>query len=206
MSNVQKHIEELRAKLHQANHDYYVMDTPTMSDSDFDRLLVELKQLELQHPEYTDPNSPTARVGGRPIDGFTKSKHAVKMLSLDNTFTPDEVLRFFGKPVNVVMEPKVDGLSLSLRYQNGRLVSAVTRGNGDEGDVVTENARTIRTIPLVLEEPLTIEVRGEVYLSKTRFEALNAEREAVGEDLFANPRNAASGTMKQRDPKEVAKR
>jgi DNA ligase (NAD+) len=206
MSNVQKRIEELRAKLHEANEAYYVHDTPTMSDDEFDRLLVELKQLELQHPEYADPNSPTARVGGGLIDGFAKSKHAVKMLSLDNAFTPDEVLRFFGKPVDVVMEPKVDGLSLSLRYQHGRLVAAVTRGNGDEGDVVTENARTIRTIPLVLKEPLTIEVRGEVYLPRTRFEALNAEREAAGEDLFANPRNAASGTMKLKDSKEVAKR
>jgi DNA ligase (NAD+) len=204
--SVQSHIENLRAKLHAANEDYYTHDRPTMADAEFDRALAELKQLELQHPEYNDPNSPTSRVGGRSVEGFTKAKHAVKMLSLDNAFTPEEILSFFGKPVDVILEPKIDGLSLSLRYQRGMLVSAVTRGNGDEGDVVTDNARTIRSIPLVLPEQMTLEVRGEVYLPKTRFAALNAEREAAGEELFANPRNAASGTMKLKDSREVAKR
>jgi DNA ligase (NAD+) len=204
--SVQSYIEKLRQTLHEANEAYYVRDNPVMSDAEFDRLLRELKQLELQYPEYADPNSPTARVGGRLLDGFEKVKHQTRMLSLDNAFTAQEVWQFFKAPAPVVLEPKVDGLSLSLRYEQGKLALAATRGNGDEGDVVTDNARTIRTIPLVLREPLTLEVRGEVYMPKSQFDALNQQRERDGEPAFANPRNAASGTMKLHDTREVAAR
>lgn len=203
-------IKHLRAELHRHNHYYYVLDRPVISDAEFDAMLRELIELEKKHNSF-DPNSPSVRVGAGFTEGFEKVKHTTPMLSLDNTFNAEEVVAFFrssGVPAGTAMivEPKIDGLSLELRYVDGVLVKAVTRGDGSEGDDVTLNARTIRTIPLVLAEPVTMNVRGEVYLRKSVFNKLNEQRQAEGEDLFANPRNAASGSMKQRDPAEVAHR
>lgn len=199
-------IKELRNLLHQANYDYHVLNQPVLADSEYDRLFAELVKLEREHPELDDPNSPTKRVGGVEIGKFTKVRHALPMLSLDNAFTPSEVVDFFGSDYEVVVEPKIDGLSLSLRYDHGELVMATTRGDGTTGDDVTANARTIMSIPTTLPGGATMEVRGEVFMAKDIFKKLNEEREQAGEDLFANPRNAAAGTMKQKSSAEVAKR
>jgi DNA ligase (NAD+) len=200
-------INNLRAKLHQANVDYYVHSSPTITDAEYDRLLRELKELEDRNPSLVDPNSPTARVGAAEISSFAKVRHTKPMLSLDNAFTVDEVLDHLKHPnAGVLVEWKIDGLSLSLIYENGQLVRAVTRGDGTIGDDVTINARTIADIPLVLPTALNVEVRGEVYMPKDVFAKLNRQRQAEGEELFANPRNAASGTMKQKNPVEVARR
>lgn len=200
-------ITQLRELLHQANVDYHVRNQPTISDAEYDRLFAELVDLERQYPELQDPNSPTKRVGGVETSAFKKVKHNAPMLSLDNAFFPSEVVDFFhGVDHAVVVEPKIDGLSLSLRYEHGELVSAVTRGDGTTGDDVTANARTIMSIPTLLPGRATMEVRGEVFMPKSVFAKLNEERERNGEDLFANPRNAAAGTMKQKSSTEVAKR
>ena len=180
-----------------------------MTDAEYDRLFQELVSLERQHPEIADPNSPTVRVGrAETASSFAKVQHARPMLSLDNAFSAEEVLAFFGgqAALDLVAEWKIDGLSLSLTYDHGQLIKAVTRGDGTIGDDVTENARTITTIPLRLPHDLSIEVRGEAYMSKETFKRLNEERAAEGEDPFANPRNAASGTLKQRDSRVVAAR
>ena len=200
-------ISELRAKLHELNRKYYVGIDTGVTDAEFDQMMRELKQLELLNPEDFDPNSPTARVGSDLANGFDKVKHDRPMLSLDNTFNVDELLSFFGGTAQgLIVEWKVDGLSLSLIYRKGRLVRAVTRGDGTQGDDVTANARTIWSIPLVLREKIDVEVRGEVYLSRDDFERLNAECLENGDDQFANPRNAAAGTLKQKDSTIVAKR
>lgn len=200
-------ITELKRIIHAANYDYHVRNQPTISDAEYDRLFAELRHLERCYPECDDPNSPTKRVGGVEISSFKKVKHSFPMLSLDNAFSPSEVVEFFhGVDHTVVVEDKIDGLSLSLRYEHGELVSAVTRGDGSTGDDVTANARTIMSIPLILPGRVTLEVRGEVYMPRQVFVKLNKERERNGEDLFANPRNAAAGTMKQKSSTEVAKR
>jgi DNA ligase (NAD+) len=217
-------IAELRALLHHANRAYYADNAPIMSDPEFDRLLAELASLEAAHPELDDPNSPTRRVGGEPIAGFSQIVHASPMLSIDNTYSEAEVREWYArmrKALNlddglfstqsslaVSCDPKIDGLALSLRYENGALKHAVTRGDGTKGDDVTHAARAISSIPLVLsgDAPAVLEVRGEVYLPLSEFDRINEEREAQGLDLFVNPRNAASGAMKQLDPREVAKR
>jgi len=212
-----KRIEELREQLHHHNYLYYVQNSPTLSDQEFDRLMRELQDLEAKHPEVYDPNSPTQRVGSDLSTGFKQVKHKYAMLSLANTYNEQEVASWYttvskdlgGQPFEVCCELKYDGLSISLTYEQGRLVRAVTRGDGIRGDDVTANVRTIRSIPLKLhgkDYPQRFEIRGEIVLPWTEFERLNKEREAQEEPLFANPRNAASGTLKQQNPQIVAAR
>lgn len=212
-----KRIEELRNLLHHHNYLYYVLNSPTLSDQEFDSLMRELQDLEAKHPEVYDPNSPTQRVGSDLSTGFTQVRHRYPMLSLANTYNEQEVASWYaavskdlgGQPFEVCCELKYDGLSISLTYEQGRLVRAVTRGDGEQGDDVTANVRTIRAIPLVLpgtDYPEEFEIRGEILMPWKVFEQLNAEREKAEEPLFANPRNAASGTLKSLDPKLVAKR
>ena len=212
-----KRIEELRNLLHHHNYLYYVQNSPTLSDQEFDHLMRELQDLEAKHPEVYDPNSPTQRVGSDLSTGFTQVRHRYPMLSLANTYNEQEVASWYenvrkdldGQPFEVCCELKYDGLSISLTYEQGRLVRAVTRGDGEQGDDVTANVRTIRAIPLVLPGtgyPDEFEIRGEILMPWKVFEQLNAEREKAEEPLFANPRNAASGTLKSLDPKLVAKR
>lgn len=207
---MKERIQQLRDELHRHNQLYYVYDEPEIPDSEFDAKLQELIKLEKEHKDF-DPNSPTVRVGAGFIQGFEKVNHTSPMLSLDNTFNAEEVVAFFRSSnvpdgTRLLVEPKIDGLSLELRYVEGRLVTAVTRGDGAVGDDVTLNARTIRTIPLVLANPITMNVRGEVYMSFDIFKTLNEELIRNGEEPFANPRNAASGSMKQKDPAECARR
>lgn len=199
-------IMQLRVELNQHNYLYYVLNAPVMTDAKFDQLFRELIELERQHPELADVNSPTSRVGCVSPNSGKKVRHASKMLSLDNAFNAGEVVKFFEKGEQVAVEPKIDGFSLELIYDKGSLVRAVTRGDGSTGDDVTANARTIQTIPLRLTSPLNLRIRGEVYFTFTAFNRLNAELDAVGDELFANPRNAASGTIKLKDPAAVAKR
>ena len=212
-----KRIEELRNQLHHHNYLYYVQNSPTLSDQEFDHLMRELQDLEAKHPEVYDPNSPTQRVGSDLSTGFTQVRHRYPMLSLANTYNEQEVASWYenvrkdldGQPFEVCCELKYDGLSISLTYEQGRLVRAVTRGDGEQGDDVTANVRTIRAIPLVLPGtgyPDEFEIRGEILMPWKVFEQLNVEREKAEEPLFANPRNAASGTLKSLDPKLVAKR
>ena len=212
-----KRIEELRNQLHHHNYLYYVQNSPTLSDQEFDHLMRELQDLEAKHPEVYDPNSPTQRVGSDLSTGFTQVRHRYPMLSLANTYNEQEVASWYenvrkdldGQPFEVCCELKYDGLSISLTYEQGRLVRAVTRGDGKQGDDVTANVRTIRAIPLVLPGtgyPDEFEIRGEILMPWKVFEQLNVEREKAEEPLFANPRNAASGTLKSLDPKLVAKR
>ncbi len=221
-------IKELRELLSRANRAYYADASPIMSDAEFDRLLKELGELESRHPELDDPDSPTRRVGGEPIEGFRQVRHKVPMLSIDNTYdeqglrdwyarvSKDDDGLFAGgsKGPAIVCDPKIDGVALSLRYEAGRLVHAVTRGDGTTGDDVTHAARAIRAIPLTLERrgaeapkiPGVLEVRGEVYMPTKEFERLNAQRERAGEELFMNPRNATAGTLKNLDPKVAGSR
>ncbi|MGV0949121.1 MAG: NAD-dependent DNA ligase LigA [Azonexus sp.] len=197
---------ELRKQIHAHNHAYYVLASPTVTDAEYDRMFADLRELEKRWPQIADPNSPTARVGSQVMSTFSKTKHAKKMLSLDNAYSAQEVADFFSAGEELIEEPKFDGCSLSLRYVKGHLVSAVTRGDGTTGDDVTQNAKTIKSIPLQLAYPVTCEVRGEVYMPIPAFETINAELAAAGEDLFANPRNAAAGTLKNKDSRIVAKR
>lgn len=211
-------IEELRALLHQHNYNYYVLNTPQISDREFDRLLDELQQLETAHPERFDPNSPTQRVGNDLSNSFVQYPHQRPMLSLGNTYSAAEVSDFYerldkaigGQNLTLCSELKYDGLSISLHYEEGRLVRALTRGDGQQGDDVTANVRTIRSIPLQLRAhsvyPTQLEVRGEIVMPWVAFHQLNEERSAKGEQLFANPRNAASGTLKNKDSRVVAAR
>ncbi|MBR6458985.1 MAG: NAD-dependent DNA ligase LigA, partial [Actinomycetaceae bacterium] len=213
----QERIAQLREELHRHNHEYYVLNAPTISDQDFDALLRELTELEARHPELADPNSPTQRVGSDLSNDFPTFLHRRPMLSLANTYNRQEVADFYrrvsdglgGEPFEICCELKFDGLSISLHYEHGRLVRAVTRGDGVQGDDVTANVRTIRSIPLQLQEgawPDEFEIRGEVLMPWTSFEALNLERERREEPLFANPRNAASGTLKSKTTAVVADR
>ncbi len=233
-------IMQLRRELHEHNYKYYVLNQPTISDQDFDFLMKELQELEARHPELDDPNSPSQRVGSDLNQEFQQVKHKRPMLSLSNTYNEQDVREWFdsvtrglgGEPFEVCCEMKYDGLSISLHYENGRLVQAVTRGDGIQGDDVTANVKTIRSIPLVLspsssstyinkvsaepqlfpveEEqtgyPASFEIRGEILMPWKSFERLNAEREAAEEPLFANPRNAASGTLKSQKSEVVAQR
>jgi len=209
-------ILELRELLHKYNNLYYVQNAPVISDMEFDKLMHELIDLEERHPELYDPNSPTQRVGSDLSRGFEQAEHRYPMLSLDNTYSGQEVRDFFqrvsgllNEPFEICCELKYDGLSISLIYEEGKLVQAVTRGDGVKGDIVTDNVRTIRSVPLVLQKgdwPRSFEIRGEVLMPWTSFEKLNTEREEQEEPLFANPRNAASGTLKLQNPQEVARR
>lgn len=212
-------ISELRSLLHEYNNLYYVQNAPVVSDQEFDALMHELQALEQRHPECFDPNSPTQRVGSdlSQKDGFVQVKHKYAMLSLDNTYSEADVTEFYnrvsrelGEPFRICCELKFDGLSISLTYKHGELVRAVTRGDGVMGDDVTDNVRTIRSIPLRLRPnsgfPDEFEIRGEVLMPWNSFNALNAKKQEEGEPLFANPRNAASGTLKQQNPQIVAER
>lgn len=210
-------IEHLRSELHRHNYNYYVANSPEISDREFDLLMKELEELEKRHPEAYDPNSPTQRVGSDISSGFVQAQHVYPMLSLGNTYSIDEIDQWVhrvddalaGEKTVIVGEMKFDGLGISLIYEHGRLVRAVTRGDGEKGDVVTDNIKTIPSIPLQLQGsgyPDFFEIRGEVLLPFAAFERLNARREAEGEAPFANPRNAASGTLKLQSPAEVARR
>ena len=212
MSDAQE-ILELRRELNQANYEYYVKDDPTMSDYDYDHKLRRLEELEGAHPELVTPDSPTQRVGGKALESFTQVTHRVPLESLQDVFDFDE-LRAFDQRVRGVepkvsysVEPKVDGLSVALEYQDGQFVRGATRGDGLVGEDVTENLKTVKSIPLSIPDvPGTLIVRGEVYMPKKVFHALNEEREKRGEALFANPRNAAAGSLRQLDPKIAAQR
>ena len=217
--NERESIISLREQLHRHNYNYYVLNAPVISDKEFDEMMHLLQTLEERHPDMADPNSPTQRVGSDLNDEFQTVPHRRPMLSLANTYNLEEVREFYqrvsdglhGQPFQVCAELKYDGLSISLHYREGKLVQAVTRGDGIQGDDVTANVRTIRSIPLVLDSsrgeiPEEFEIRGEVLMPRQSFERLNTERQEAGEDLFANPRNAASGTLKSKDPKVVSRR
>lgn len=217
MSPELERISQLRKELHRHNYNYYVKNAPEVSDRNFDMLMKELEELESRHPESFDPNSPTRRVGSDLSEGFMQAAHVYPMLSLANTYSIDDVDAWvkrvddalFGQETCIVGEMKFDGSGISLIYEHGHLVRAVTRGDGEKGDVVTDNIRTIRSIPLELQGsgwPDFFEIRGEIVLPWAEFDRLNAEREALGEPLFANPRNAAAGTLKLLNPAEVARR
>ena len=206
-------IQGLRRELTQAGYEYYVLDKPTMSDYDYDHKLRRLEELEAAHPETVTPDSPTRRVGGQPLDAFTQVRHQVPLESLQDVFDFQELEAFDQRVKGVVpqaeyvVEPKVDGLSVALEYEDGLFVRGATRGDGQVGEDVTENLRTVRSIPLKISDaPPRLIVRGEVYMPKKVFHALNEERERRGEALFANPRNAAAGSLRQLDPKVAASR
>lgn len=216
-ANIQKTIEELREQIRHHEHKYYAESNPEISDFEFDQLMDRLKKLEAEHPELITPDSPTQRVGEQPVEGFPQATHRTPMISLDNTYSFEEleefhqrVIKIVGdRPIEYVAEHKIDGTSISLVYEDGALVRAVTRGDGARGDVVTANIRTIRSVPLRLhakgKRPY-LEVRGEIYLSRKTFEEMNQAQEEAGLEPFANPRNAAAGTVKLKDPKLAAAR
>ena len=210
--DVIKRIEELTKILNDANYNYYILDNPTISDQEFDKYLRELTELEMEYPDLKNDNSPTLRVGGGVIEGFDKVEHLTPMLSISDVFNEEEILAFVnrikdeGFNPSYVCELKIDGLSVSLQYKNGKLVRAATRGNGVIGDDITNNVKTIKTIPLVLNEDIDIEVRGEIYMSKNTLKTLNDEREKNGLPILQNCRNAASGSIKLLDSREVARR
>ena len=212
--DAQKEIIRLRRELEHHNKLYYVLDAPEISDYEYDMLMQRLKALEALHPELITPDSPTQRVGGEALSKFEPVRHQVPLESLTDVFSYDELFAFGDRmdaslltPHDYVVEPKIDGLSMSLEYENGVFVRGATRGDGVTGENVTENLRTVRSLPLRIENaPERLIVRGEVYMSKSVFEQLNAEREIKGEPLLANPRNAAAGSMRQLDPKVAASR
>ena len=206
-------ILQLTKLLNDANHRYYVLDDPTMPDFEYDRLLRELEELEAAHPELALPESPTKRVGGEALSKFEKVTHDVPLMSLQDVFSPEELTEFLEKTLaeypqaEFSVEPKIDGLSVALEYVDGRFVRGATRGDGNVGEDVTENLKTIRSIPMVLTgAPSRIIVRGEVFMPKKSFHQLNERQEAEGKPLFANPRNAAAGSLRQLDPKIAAQR
>ncbi len=220
--NIAKEIGELREKIRYHEHRYYVLDDPEISDFEFDKLMQRLKEIEEQHPDLVTPDSPTQRVGGAPASAFPKVRHAAPMLSLDNTYSVDDLRDFDRRvrelsgrdKVEYVAELKLDGLSMALTYEKGDLARGATRGDGEVGEDVTSNVRTIRSVPLRLEEkklalighPAQFEVRGEVIMTRKAFDKTNAQREAAGEPKFANPRNSAAGSIRQLDPRIVAER
>lgn len=207
-----KRIEELTALLQDANYRYYVLDDPHMPDFEYDRLMRELEELEQANPELASPDSPTRRVGGEALSKFQEVVHPVPLMSLQDVFSMEELADFLektrdGTDISFSVEPKIDGLSVALEYENGRFIRGATRGDGNVGEDVTENLKTIRSIPMTLESaPSRLIVRGEVYMPKKSFEKLNAAQEAAGKPPFANPRNAAAGSLRQLDPKIAAKR
>jgi DNA ligase (NAD+) len=223
-TEAQHKIQALSAELEQHNYNYYVLDNPTISDYEFDKLLEELMALEKQFPEFLSPNSPSQRVGGQITKEFKSVKHQYAMLSLSNSYNQEDLLDFdrrvreglgitasgglFDEAIDYVCELKFDGLSISLIYENGKLTQAITRGDGVQGDDVTTNAKTIKSIPLQLKGnyPDKFEIRGEVFMPRPVFDAINKEREEIGDALMANPRNAASGSMKMQDSAQTAKR
>ncbi len=211
-----KRIAQLRDEIKEHDRRYYEEAAPTISDREYDRLYKELVDLEAKFPDLVTPDSPTQRVGGKPLQAFAQIQHRVPMLSLDNTYSEDEIANFYKRitrllpdeEIPVVIEPKVDGVAVSVMYENGRLKYAATRGDGLVGDDITQNIKTIRSVPQQLRgsAPKVFEVRGEAYLDKNGFKKLNKEREAARLPLFANPRNAAAGSLKHLDPKIAARR
>ena len=211
-----RRIRELREQIEHHNYRYYVLDDPEVSDARYDQLLTELRRLEGEHPDLVTPDSPTQRVGGAPARGFGEVVHAVPMLSLDNAFTDEDALDFDRKvrerldveDVEYSAEPKIDGLAINLRYEQGRLVQAATRGDGAKGEDVTANVRAIRSVPLTLRgrPPAVLEVRGEVFMTRRSFAEINRRASEQGEKTFANPRNAAAGSLRQLDPAVTASR
>ncbi|GAA4353006.1 NAD-dependent DNA ligase LigA [Kangiella taiwanensis] len=216
--NVSKELERLRSLINDYNYQYYVLDDPSVPDAEYDRLYRELTQLEAEHPELITTDSPTQRVGAKPDSGFAEVVHELPMLSLDNAMDNDEMINFnrrvidrlaFSGDIEYVCEPKLDGLAISLLYEDGVLTRAATRGDGTQGENITLNAKTIRSIPLKLRienPPKRIEVRGEVFMLKSSFETINEEAREQGSKVFANPRNAAAGSLRQLDPQITAKR
>lgn len=212
-TTIQQRIEELKEQLNRWSHEYYVEDKPTATDAQYDKAYHELVALEEAHPEFVTPDSPTQRVGGEVLDQFQKVTHTNPMLSLSNAFSKEDLEEFdarlrklTNRGIEYVCELKIDGLSIALTYQDGQLVLGATRGDGTTGEDVTGNVRTIKSVPLSLKEPWNIEVRGECYMPKKAFVALNEAREEEGLEVFANPRNAAAGSLRQLDPKIAAKR
>ncbi|WP_374719044.1 NAD-dependent DNA ligase LigA [Parageobacillus toebii] len=208
-----KRIEELRELLNKYNYEYYVLDRPSVPDAEYDRLMQELIALEEQYPDLKTKDSPSQRVGGQALDAFQKVEHRTPMLSLANAFNEGDLRDFdrrvrqeVGDDVAYVCELKIDGLAVSVRYEDGYFVQGATRGDGVTGEDITENLKTIRSLPLRLNEPVTLEARGEAYMPKASFERLNEQRRNRGEELFANPRNAAAGSLRQLDPKIAASR
>src|SRR5688572_3038930 len=211
-------INQLRSEIRHHEERYYVHDAPEISDEHFDRLLHELERLESEHPDLVTADSPTQRVAGRPTEGFPTVEHLAQMLSLDNAYDEEELRAFDERvrkgaglgdaPVSYVAELKIDGLSIALTYEDARLVRGATRGDGVRGEDVSANVRTIRSIPLALRggPPGRVEVRGEVFLPRAEFDAINRERGELGEPLYANPRNVAAGTMRNLDPGLVRRR
>ncbi|MGM0124082.1 DNA ligase [Enterococcus sp. AZ194] len=204
---------ELRKTLNRYAFEYYVKDQPSVEDYIYDKLYTELVQIEEQHPELVTADSPTQRVGGKVIEGFEKAVHDIPLYSLNDVFSKEELMQFdqriqkaAGQPVSYCCELKIDGLSISLRYENGLFVRGATRGDGSVGENITENLKTVNSIPLRLNEDISVEVRGECYMPKASFVSLNQEREEAGQDVFANPRNAAAGSLRQLDTKVTAKR
>ena len=219
MTNIQTQIDNLRKTLRQYEYEYHVLDNPTVPDSEYDRLFHQLKALELEHPEFLTSDSPTQRVGAKPLSGFSQIRHEIPMLSLDNAFSDEEFKAFvkriedrlivLPKPLTFCCEPKLDGLAVSILYVNGILTQAATRGDGTTGEDITANIRTIRNIPLQLltdNPPARLEVRGEVFMPHAGFERLNEYALEHGEKTFANPRNAAAGSLRQLDPNITSKR
>lgn len=213
MNEIEQRVAQLNTLLHDYNYAYYALDEPLVPDAVYDQLLHELIALEEENPSLIYPDSPTQRVGGTAAEGFQKVTHSSPMLSLANAFNEEQLREFdrkvrqaIGDNFDYICELKIDGLAIALRYENGRFVQGATRGDGTVGEDITTNLRTIRAIPLRLKEPLTIEVRGEAYMPKKSFQALNEERARNEEELFANPRNAAAGSLRQLDPKVAATR
>lgn len=213
----EQRIATLRSEIARHDHLYFVKGTPAISDQAYDVLMRELRELEAAHPDLITPDSPSQRVGEKPIEGFEHVRHSVPMLSIDNTYNADEVRAFDtrlrkaveDRPFDYVADPKIDGVAVAIRYERGRLAQAATRGDGETGDDITHNVRTIRSVPLALtgdDVPATLEVRGEVYWPRAAFDATNRKREAAGLETFRNPRNATAGTLKQLDPRNVAGR
>jgi DNA ligase (NAD+) len=212
-SLVAQRMDELKTQLNQYAYEYYVKDQPTIEDHLYDALYRELVELEAQHPELVTEDSPTQRVGGIVLEGFEKAVHDIPLYSLNDVFSKEEILAFdqrvqkaVGHPVTYTCELKIDGLSISLRYEEGKFVRGATRGDGSVGENITENLKTVKSIPMTLREPITLEVRGECYMPKASFLRLNQEREEAGLDVFANPRNAAAGSLRQLDSGVTAKR
>ncbi|MFQ6066339.1 MAG: NAD-dependent DNA ligase LigA, partial [bacterium] len=208
---VRKRVEKLREEIHRHDHKYYVENNPEISDYEYDQLVKELKKLEERYPSLQSSTSPTQRVGGAPVEGFPTVEHPIPMLSLENTYSEEEIREFErrihrelpGEDFEYVVELKIDGVSVSLLYEDGSFLRGSTRGDGRRGDEITANLKTIHTIPLKLRKkiPGTIEVRGEIYMTKSGFLSVNKEREEKGEPLFANPRNAAAGSLKLLNPR-----
>src|SRR5450759_2496800 len=215
---IQYRIRKLHAAIKRHNHLYYVANQPEIADRDYDRLYHELDALEASHPEFLTPDSPTQHVGGAPLAAFEQVRHRLPMMSLANTYSQAELMNFHerllrllpGQAFTYIMEPKIDGVAIALRYEHGRLVTGSTRGDGARGDNITANLRTILSIPLKLRgerpPPAVLEVRGEVYMPRDGFAAINRTRAEAGEEPFANPRNAAAGSLKLLDSRHVARR